>query len=507
MTPSSIRHIIIFGLAGLLIAVSATAHEKSKTSPPRSTEDLQEELRLQQARVAELERLLAQQQTLLSQLREQMAKAPGGASLSPPEDTASVASAVGSQERELERLSGELEAVAQSVAESRVQIQQLSRAQDEQAKKVSLISGWTGSHPYIRSADGNFSMQFGGRLHLDWRAYTGTTTPPNSFFIRRARLEAEGQLFQHYEYKVQADFADTGSTLLRDGYINVNYTKAFQVQVGQFKAPFSQEELQTSKYIDFVERSSVNNLVPARTPGVMVHGELGGRTLEYSVGAFNGLGELRANSDSRPEGYLRLRLTPFRNGVFQNFSFGGAVANGRHRNERSFRGRTATRSVTFFEPVPVNGDITRANAEFWWRYKAFSLRGEYDWTDQDQEGLGLGGTNLPGVVGKGYLFQATYLLTGETKTDSGITPKSSFLASQRGPGAWELAFRYESLEMNDQVKPNRAEAYTFGVNWWLTQFVRYQSNFVLERFRDPARAATPGERNTFSYLTRLQVIF
>ena len=80
-------------------------------------------------------------------------------------------------------------------------------------------------------------MQFGGRLQFDWRSHTGTATPPSSFFIRRARFEAEGELFKHYEYKVQGDFADTGSTLLRDGYININYNPAFQVQVGQFKAP------------------------------------------------------------------------------------------------------------------------------------------------------------------------------------------------------------------------------------------------------------------------------
>mgnify|MGYP001617256209 CR=1 FL=1 len=66
---------------------------------------------------------------------------------------------------------------------------------------------------------------------------------PSSFFIRRARLEAGGILFKHYEYKVQADFADTGSTLLRDGFININYAKEAQFQFGQFKAPFSQEEL------------------------------------------------------------------------------------------------------------------------------------------------------------------------------------------------------------------------------------------------------------------------
>ena len=393
----------------------------------------------------------------------------------------------------------------QSVTEANARLAKLEQefqATKKEVESASILAGWTGSHPYIRSKDGNFEMEFGGRLQFDWRSYTGTATPPNSFFIRRARLEAGGFLFKHYEYKVQADFADTGSTLLRDGFINVNYAKGAQFQFGQFKAPFSQEELQSSKYIDFVERSSVSGLAPSRTPGLMLHGQVLDGVLEYSAGAFNGRKELGANNSSTPEGYVRLRLTPFK-----GFSFGGAFADGRHSNDSSFRGRTASQSIVFFKPVPVNGEIVRANGEFWWRYKNFSLRGEYDQTHQARQGLGPEGGNLPGVIGKGYVLQTTYLLTGESKGDSGITPKKTFLESPRGLGAWELAFRYENLQMHDSENPNRAEAFTLGVNWWLSKFVRYQSNFVFERFKDPQRAPTPGDSDHFGYLSRIQVIF
>ena len=65
--------------------------------------------------------------------------------------------------------------------------------------------------------------------------------------------------------------------------------------------------------------------------------------------------------------------------------------------------------------------------------------------------------------------------------------------------------------MDDAINGNRADAFTFGgtleVNWWLTKFVRYQSNFILERFKDPFRTPSPGDRDSFSYLSRVQVIF
>ena len=472
-------------------------------------------------RIKRLERLVGEQGRLLNDLRQQVADRGSGeralpalrlASAGVPASRLSVQGAnPGSAAGEyIERPSGKLNGSLASALDLRPELGSASVSLSPQAGQVPVVAGWTGSHPYIRSADGNFRMQFGGRLQFDWRSHTGTATPPSSFFIRRARFEAEGELFKHYEYKVQGDFADTGSTLLRDGYININYNPAFQVQVGQFKAPFSQEQLRSSKYYEFVERSSVANLTPERTPGLMFHGELADGRLEYYAGAFNGLGALKANTTSTPEGYLRLRLTPFKSSgpaALRNFSFGGAFADGRHRGVDSISGETSSKSITFFVPVPVSGEIVRANAEFDWRYRRFALRGEFDQTHQSREGLGAGGTNLTGVIGKAYMLMATYLLTGEEKPLNAITPKASFLGRGGGWGAWELAFRYENLQMDDAQNGNRGRAFTFGVNWWLTKFVRYQSNFIFERIKDPLHAPTTGDSDAFSYLSRIQVIF
>lgn len=511
---SLIRHALIPLLVTLLWSAPAVAAGNTDSDSPSSRGELLERLK-------RLEQLVGEQGRLLNDLRQQVTDWGNSeralpalrlASAPVPATRLSVHGANrGSDAGENNaRTSGKLNGSLASALDPRPELGSAALSLSPQAGQAPVVAGWTGSHPYIRSADGNFRMQFGGRLQFDWRSHTGTATPPSSFFIRRARFEAEGELFKHYEYKVQGDFADTGSALLRDGYININYNPAFQVKFGQFKAPFSQEELRSSKYYEFVERSSLANLTPARTPGLMFHGELADGRLEYYAGAFNGLGALKANTASTPEGYLRLRLTPFKNSgpaALRNFSFGGAFADGRHSGVDSFGGGTSSRSITFFTPVPVNGEIVRANAEFDWRYRKFALRGEYDQTHQSREGLGAGGTNLPGVIGKGYMLMATYLLTGEEKPLNAITPKASFLGPGGGLGAWELAFRYESLQMNDAVNGNRGEAFTFGVNWWLTKFVRYQSNFIFERIQDPLRAPTTGDRDGFSYLSRIQVIF
>ena len=530
-TPKVVWGLWIGLVAGTVLLTAGTSYAGDEV------QDLKQQVALQQQQIEELRKSLEEQKQLLKTVLATVEMQPAHASALKPTDGVEVASAVpaapsharevaptssaalanaaggGASPEALKAVQGQLATVAATAAQTEAKVAKLEQdvnAAQTAASSASLVAGWTGSHPYIRSKDGNFEMEFGGRVQFDWRSYTGTTTPPSSFFIRRARLEAGGILFKHYEYKVQADFADTGSTLLRDGFININYAKEAQFQFGQFKAPFSQEELQSSKYIDFVERSSVNNLAPGRSPGLMLHGQVLKGALEYYAGAFNGRKELGANDSSTPEGYVRLRFNPFHDSdhaVFKDFSLGGAFADGRHNNENSFRGRTASQSKTFFNPVPVNGEIVRANGEFWWRYKSFSLRGEYDQTHQARQGLGPGGGNLPGVIGKGYVIQTTYLLTGESKGEGGVTPKTTFLESPHGRGAWELAFRYENLQMHDSENPNRAEAFTFGVNWWLSKFVRYQSNFVLERFKDPQRAPTPGDTDHFGYLSRIQVIF
>lgn len=379
-----------------------------------------------------------------------------------------------------------------------------AQSSEEQEEEVTLTAGWDGSHPYIKSSDGNFLMKFGGRMQLDYRAYEGSDAPVNSFFLRRARLEAEGELYRHFEFKVQVDFAETGGRKLRDAFLNINANPVFQVKAGQFKAPFSQEELQSSKYIDFVERSSVNNLVPGRTPGVMLHGKAS-NGFEYAFGFFNGEGALGEATADQPEVFLRLRHTIKLNGG--QFAIGAAASNGSTNGTDSFRGRASSRSETFFDDVPVNGGVQRYNAEFWWTQGSYSLRGEYVQTAQMREGLAGAGVDLPVVTGKGYVVQATYLLTGEKKGLKEIKPNRNFLDGNGGAGAWELAYRFERLQMDDRANSNHAIAHTFGVNWWMNKFVRYQANIAFERFNDPLRAPEPGKTNHLAFLTRIQVIF
>src|SRR6185369_286256 len=179
--------------------------------------------------------------------------------------------------------------------------------------KPKPVAGWDKNHAFLRSADGSFETFLTGYGQFDYRGYQAGNHPPDTFLVRRARLSLEGKLERYFDFKIEGDFADTTSTLLRDFYINVHRMDEFQLRFGQFKQPFSQEELRADFYQDFVERSLVNNLAPSRSPGFMASGVIDKGVFEYQVGAFNGKGLLTNNNTNSPEGAVRVRIAPWKN--------------------------------------------------------------------------------------------------------------------------------------------------------------------------------------------------
>jgi phosphate-selective porin OprO/OprP len=377
-----------------------------------------------------------------------------------------------------------------------------------------LIAGWDRDHAVLRSADGAFETNLMGFSHFDYRGYGAGIHPANTFLVRRARITLQGKVERYFDFKVEGDFADTAGTLLRDFYVNIHRADELQFRFGQFKEPFSQEEVRLDPYQEFVERSLVNNLAPSRSPGLGALGVINKGTFEYQVGAFNGKGLLNSNLNGTPEVVLRLRFAPGKNtqSVFKGLAFGGAVAQGRSGLGLSVRGLTESRSFIYFVPDTINGKVIRANGEMTWLFGPGSIRAEYDQTNQGRDNLGPGGRNLPGVVAKGYMAQATYLLTGETKPDAGvITPKHNLFDGENGHmgfGAWELKFRFADLQIADGTpKSNRAQSIYFGPNWYMNRFVTYLLDLGFEKYKDPLRSPNPGKKNYFVVLSRIQLSF
>ena len=390
-----------------------------------------------------------------------------------------------------------------------------SQSQAKAQKTATVVAGWDGNHAFLRSADGDFETNLTGYVQFDFRGYQQGSHPANTFLLRRARLALEGKLFRYFDYKIEGDFADTASTLARDIYLRIHRADRLQLTFGQFREPFSQEELRRDQVQDFVERSLANNLAPSRSPGVMLSGVLKKGVFEYQLGAFNGKGLLANNTVGTPEGVVRVRVAPWKNTRdywTKGLIFGGAYALGRNSTTgASVRGLTESRSFTFFSPDTVNGAATRANGELTWLIGPAAFRAEYDQVNQARNHLGAGGRNLPGVIAKGYTAQFTYLLTGEVKGEvNAVEPKRNLFGDEKGGGhgAWELKLRYSGLQISDgTAKSNRAHTIYFGANWYLNRFVRYVFDYGIELYQDPSRTPRPGDRSFNVLLSRVQVAF
>jgi phosphate-selective porin OprO and OprP len=413
----------------------------------------------------------------------------------------------------------------------------------EKKSDVPVVAGWSGEHFFIKSTDGKFQIQPYGYFQSDYRAYSGDGAPSDTFFIRRARFGFQGNFGTHYDYAVLLDAAASNGLSLRDLYVNIKPYPAFQLQAGQYKEPFSQEELTGASNLDFVERSLASLLYPAaatafRSPGATIHGDIAGGQVQYWVSAFNGKGILVSNTTNEPEVIGRLRLYPWKkkkDNVVQGLAFGGAIGHGRSRglsNESSFGAAMPDVAYTFFPSFRINGPIERYNGEATWVYGPWAVRAEYDQLNQFRRAVGsetsdnLGFVSLPGIVAKAGYGSVTYLLTRETRPENG-TPKVKhpFLGPEekgkRGWGAWELGFRYSSIEahepginlLNNPLTPGfvptfirHTDQFTFGVNWYLNYLVKYQVNFSVDRLKEPSVTGQEPQ-NFFVLLQRLQFRF
>jgi phosphate-selective porin OprO/OprP len=87
----------------------------------------------------------------------------------------------------------------------------------------------------------------------------------------------------------------------------------------------------------------------------------------------------------------------------------------------------------------------------------------------------------------GYYIYGSYFLTGEHrpyKLGSGefgrVKPKRNFsLGNDGGWGAWEIALRYSTLDLNDGlIRGGQEDNWTVGLNWYLTPNSRLMLNYV-----------------------------
>jgi phosphate-selective porin OprO/OprP len=276
---------------------------------------------------------------------------------------------------------------------------------------AAVLAGIEKGRPFLRSADDNFRIEFGGRLQSDFdAAENGTRTLTgqflgSQFLIRRARIDVDAIFYKWIRAKIQAELTEGVS--LKDAYIDLAFMPEVRLRTGQFHVPFSLEELTSDNFIDFIERSLVNTLAPGRDRGVKLWGDLMGGIITYHLGGFNGTSEDTSDNNGDKDLAFRLEYSPFRTSKsfwLKGLQFAGNVTWGSESNLTTPPGQTIARTpnrFTFFASQNAQGDRLRYGGDFAWWVGPASLKFEYDVQTNQRNGLGPGGTNLDEVTASG----------------------------------------------------------------------------------------------------------
>ena len=395
------------------------------------------------------------------------------------------------------------------------------------AGPASAQEGWRlGPGLRVTNKSAGFEMTVGGYAQGDLdsrRNFTdgddeeeglnGTTTD-----VRRFRLGLDGE-WRRFGFQATFDPFDDAEHL-KDLFAELRVAKAFRVRGGHFKVPFSPEFLTSASRIDFIERSlAVTNLGPGREWGLMARGEAA--KLQYYAGVFKGDGR---TARFRAERTLaaRIELAALKSlDIGASFTDGDVEAPGEVEGvepvPRGLPGESAS-LFRFSENRFVNGNRRRFGADARWAMGPVALRGEWLRAREERVGQGAVFDDLPAQIGQGWIASATWLVTGEKKTER-VRPRKPL--SKGGIGAIELAARYESMRFDDDgddvgfagagnrarnIRPTGDRAFTGAISWWPETYVRLMGNVVLDRFEDALLAPEPGRRGQYvSILGRLQV--
>jgi hypothetical protein len=156
---------------------------------------------------------------------------------------------------------------------------------------------WTYDEGFTATAGDELELELGLRTQTRFEVTRLETTDEleGRFALQRIRLQLEGHAFgEANAYKIEFDLANRGFSVIKDFFVERAFLPAFRLRVGQWKKPFSRQEL-TSDYAQaFADRSPVGEVTGAgRDLGLMLHSgyERSPDGAEWALGVFNGTGD------------------------------------------------------------------------------------------------------------------------------------------------------------------------------------------------------------------------
>lgn len=297
---------------------------------------------------------------------------------------------------------------------------------------------WKDGKTTIKSKNAQLAISNRVQVRLTHEDPDGGDTK-DSFRIRRAKTKFEGWVYSSdLTYELQMNWAD--STPLEDANINYDFTrgkKAAQLKIGRFKVPFGRQELTSSGSQQFVDRTAVSNeFAKGRDIGIQFHGQPLGGKLDWRVGVFNGAGINVSSNDNDAYQYTaRLGWQPLGDVKYSEGDF--------ESSDKPLFGLGVNWNSNDKHGATTGDDIDQeiVGLDFAFKFKGFSLTGEYFDAENDRET----GTDFDN---EGFYIQAGYFFV---------------------PKKFETALRYSVLDPNSAVSNNDRTETGIGFSYYFNK--------------------------------------
>lgn len=340
-----------------------------------------------------------------------------------------------------------------------------------------------------KTTNGKYAFKLGGRIQFDGNQFDGVINEEededgNDVFFRRARLELDGK-YEDWLYYMSYNLTESGS-IDQLHISNSGFGPLAVLTFGQQKENFGLEDTGSSKWITAMERSMpTNTFDTGNTLGVKLSGST--PLITYSIGgfknsidsddnslntAFTGRFVVRPLHEETQLVHLGVGFTE-RDGTFTALGARLGVRGGEE-------GTLVNRARSSYTGGAVADSLSAWNGELAASFGSFHVMSEY--FDGELSGVG----TAPDIEANGYYVQAGWILTGESRTYKNDIAAFDKIKPAGLNGAWEVFFRYDTLDVSDNVGVplistpvgDDADTMTFGVNWYANSVVKVSLNYI-----------------------------
>lgn len=401
------------------------------------------------------------------------------------------------------------------------------------SRRVPLQAYWDNGLRF-ESETKNFDIHIGGTGNIDTvipygpaDLFLGPNGASNGVgdakatFLRRSVLQAEGRIYDRFDFSIQFDFANASNDNNGEqppSFGNLTSSPAPQniwlqvrdvpylgyVRFGQQKKPIGMENNTGSMNLPFMERS--DNMDAFYGPfdggfalGVTAQNWNEAQSMTWRYGIFQPSTDVYGVAFNNYSIGARVTALPWYEEegaklVHLGLGYwGGEIV----QNQLRDRVRPLLRNGPGFAvpvladtgEVPGNNQFT-VGPEFALQWGPFMLQAEYA-AQFLTDAVDTNGLNVGTVFFHGGYIEALYFLTGEHMSydrQDGVfgrvTPTHDCLGSDNGYGAWQIGLRYSFVDLDDKtIQGGQLHNWTAGLNWYLNPNMRIQFNYLAE-FRD-----------------------